>query len=55
MKFLLALMLILSVADAEDDVLHFAFELSRHGARSGKDASGYVIDSPSTLTASGMR
>ena len=47
---------VLSLATANDtsDVLHFAFEITRHGARAPTNSTGYPVG-PNQLTPEGMR
>ena len=50
-----ALMVVSRGAREGGDKLHFAFELTRHGARAPTDSNeGYIVG-PGMLTASGMR
>ena len=44
----------LGAADDTSDVLHFAFEITRHGARAPTESEGYKVG-PNMLTAEGMR
>ena len=50
------LSLLISFAKAVDtsDILHFAFEITRHGARAPTNSTGYTVG-PNQLTPEGMR
>ena len=47
---------VLSLGSAADggDVMHFAFEITRHGARAPTNSTNYKVG-PNQLTAEGMR
>ena len=49
-----ALIEMASCATKDSDVLHFAYELTRHGARSPTESAEYSVG-PNMLTPQGMR